>query len=850
MPPTPSPLPALTTCLALPHNTCPDDQRHHRPKSQRCCRTLCPAGAPSAIKTRTTRASTESPHVSPRPPRTNVHFPGAKPSPLLEHNLAAPLSQRHSSLAVRGTPSQSPACTRIRCALIMSESRGTVTIKEHFCFYNISPYRFELRFYNVTSAPKNPTHPCLLKKNWQVRHGDPPPFPLEKDGTYGDRDWLFTTFPLLRNRVWIHYIPTPSMWAQPPIKGLNYAPIFIMLDETNDRTWMKVSRDSGFVLRPLRKGLKWFLEDGILLANKLLVGATKWATLPLPDTPLTFDGLEKTAPFAEMCRRFHNMQCLVAELWGWVFLQGKLQGWTIVPRSLLLDMVIKLDYFRGVIIPWDEGNSDLAQMLLRHGVPTVWIDYIDDPKARQALWEGLPGRGHEAQILHRGSGYDNIENDGDTRSKVYSLEFKTVDGATDKVAKVFAKESEATTPAPLPGPSMSTSGASGLMSGVRVSTIPNLRPSTPTIPPAPLIPTAAPAVQISLVAPTASQATTTPAAAAIIVVPQLFVPYAPTGNSQPAVGSTYPGAPGNPHVGGPYYAGALAWTYGNGWPGSAYGAPSYTPYGPPSTWGSYSSQFASPPTMQHGPFGYPGASAPAYGPAPAWASAPQPAVSAGGPPSAERQKASGPHRHKQRRRKGMNPTSAEHMALKAKQSADSTDKTVSTPEQSPISSVTPLGEAVELSASGPKHAVITSCKVSMVVVEVRHTHVSSSTKSSVHTTRETAIPIVDQAPSAPVASSDKALGEEEEEDPPREPSCATSYLHQFQAQMDHFLRELVMLEITCDVYLAWSSITDINPSTAWSNGSGVILLRHLRLPWVQYTMSATTGIAVLHIVIR
>ncbi|KDQ15233.1 hypothetical protein BOTBODRAFT_174089 [Botryobasidium botryosum FD-172 SS1] len=533
--------------------------------------------------------------MSPRPPHANVHFPGAKPSPPLEHNLAAPSSQRRSSLAVHGTPSQSPACTHICCALIMSESRGTVTIKEHFRFYNISPYCFKLQFYNVTSAPKNPMHPRLLKKNWQVHRGDPPPFPLEKDGTYGDHDWLFTTFPLLRDRVWIHYIPTPSMWAQSPIKGLNYAPIFIMLDETNNRTWTKVSHDSGFVLRPLREGLKRFLENGISLANKLLVGATKWATLPLPDTPLMFDGLEKTAPFAEMHRHFHNMQRLVAELWGWVFLQGKLQGWTIIPCSLLLDMVIKLDYFHRVIIPWGEGNSDLAQMLLRHGVPTVWIDYIDDPKARQAPWEGLPGRGHEAQILHHGSGYNNIENDGDIRSKVYSLEFETVDGATDKVAKVFAKESEAweanflpspagppngqlmrvcppgTTPAPLPGPSMSTSGASGSMSGIRVSTIPNLWPSTPTIPLAPLIHMAAPAVQISSVTPTASQATTTPAAAAVIAL-QLFVPYAPTGNSQPAVGSTYPGAPGNSHVGGPYYAGASAWMYGNVWPGSAYGA--------------------------------------------------------------------------------------------------------------------------------------------------------------------------------------------------------------------------------------------------------------------------------------
>ncbi|KDQ09849.1 hypothetical protein BOTBODRAFT_178596 [Botryobasidium botryosum FD-172 SS1] len=152
----------------------------------------------------------------------------------------------------------------------MADSRGTVTIRENFRFYNISGHRFELRFYNITSVPANPTHERLLKKNWYVRRGDPPPFPGCVDGTYGDRDWLFTTFTLLRDRVWIHYIPTPNMWATPPVTGWEFTPIFITLTESDDRTWMKVTRSTGFIPRPLRQALKTFYDDGLKLANKLL----------------------------------------------------------------------------------------------------------------------------------------------------------------------------------------------------------------------------------------------------------------------------------------------------------------------------------------------------------------------------------------------------------------------------------------------------------------------------------------------------------------------------------------------------------------------------------------------------
>ncbi|KDQ06037.1 hypothetical protein BOTBODRAFT_181967 [Botryobasidium botryosum FD-172 SS1] len=584
----------------------------------------------------------------------------------------------------------------------MADSRGTITICENFRFYNLSGHRFKLQFYNVTLVPANPTHERLLKKNWYVYRGDPPPFPGCVDGTYGDRDWLFTTFALLRDRVWIHYIPTPNMWATPPVKGWEFAPIFITLTESNDRTWTKATRSTGFIPWPLRQALKSFYDDGLKLANKLLIGATKWGTLPLAEGPLFWEGLDKTGGFVETRRRFYGMQRLVAELWGWVFLQEKLQGLPVVQRKLLKDTAIKLDYFRGAIIPWGKRNDDIAEMFLSHGVPTIWIDYIEDPKSHQAPWEGLPGRGHEALILHRRSGYDSVENDKAMRRKVYLLEVESV----EEVPKVFSRELEAWDAKFLPSPAGPTDGQFMRIRppGAAPTPLPNQIASTsgaPTSSPSGSgsSTSATPMEHVSLARPTPMGA---PAAANTQTTPVS----SSVSRQSLTTGNASAGQTTVAHVAAPYANSAAPWTYGNTWPAPMHAAPAVHLYAQMWGWGGYASQLPGPfPHGPMGPYGYPGVSPSAYPAAPINPTFTQPGLPADALWEPKRAKTgtfggSVPrHRRKQRRKPGMNPTSAERLALKnatsAEGSEEGTSTSASTPNASPLVSVMPLANIPE-----------------------------------------------------------------------------------------------------------------------------------------------------------
>ncbi|KDQ14096.1 hypothetical protein BOTBODRAFT_44765 [Botryobasidium botryosum FD-172 SS1] len=189
--------------------------------------------------------------------------------------------------------------------------------------------------------------------------------------------------------------------------------------------------------------------------NQLSVTATQYRESPLSGVTLRWSKLTVAGTFEAHRKRLYDLQRLVAELWGWVFFQEKLQSrMRVVEHAMLTDTAIKLDHFMGVIIPWGANYSHLSHMFISHGLPTYWISYIDNPKANHMLWTGLPGKGHEAVQLHRGSGYREIAGNSNATQCTYLL---CVEEAAD-VHRILMAEGTTFNTAFLPTVSVPVSG--------------------------------------------------------------------------------------------------------------------------------------------------------------------------------------------------------------------------------------------------------------------------------------------------------------------------------------------------------------------------------------------------------
>ncbi|KDQ10435.1 hypothetical protein BOTBODRAFT_178104 [Botryobasidium botryosum FD-172 SS1] len=304
-----------------------------------------------------------------------------------------------------------------------TSSANTVTVRECFRLYEQDGRRFELRFFNLSNYPVSPTHPDLIDPLAPRHPGSPPPFPLQPDGTYGNRDWLMCTYPYDRDCPWLHFIPTRSMWETPPVTGVNGVPFLIALDQHDENVWYRKEGDQGYIRSALRAALRDSWVVGVRHLKTLAATATQFKNTPMwEEQHFNWVVLDRVSSFRVAAKSFYDLQRWIAEIWGWAFMQEKLQGKIIHRRTLLSDTAIKLDRFTGVIMHWQRRDLEFEQMALRYGLPLYWLDDVTDPAARHAPWIGLPGRGQEATRLHAASGYWSMGKDKDNESaNLYSL---------------------------------------------------------------------------------------------------------------------------------------------------------------------------------------------------------------------------------------------------------------------------------------------------------------------------------------------------------------------------------------------------------------------------------------------
>ncbi|KDQ14717.1 hypothetical protein BOTBODRAFT_174558 [Botryobasidium botryosum FD-172 SS1] len=327
-------------------------------------------------------------------------------------------------------------CIHVRLFPAMStSSANTVTVHECFRLYEQDGRRFELWFFNLSNYPVSPTHPDLINPSAPRHPGSPPPFPLQPDGTYGNRDWLMCTYPYDRDRPWLHFIPTRSMWETPPVAGVNGVLFLIALDQHDEKVWYRSGGDRGYIRSALRVALRDSWVVGVRHLKALAATATQFKNTPMwEEQHFNWVVLDRVSSFRVASKSFYDLQRWIAEIWGWAFMQEKLQGKIIHRRTLLSDTAIKLDRFTGVIMHWQRRDLEFEMMALRYGLPLYWLDNVTDPAAKHAPWIGLPGRGQEATRLHVASGYWSMGKDKDNESaNLYSLRGKNSDVSCWKV---------------------------------------------------------------------------------------------------------------------------------------------------------------------------------------------------------------------------------------------------------------------------------------------------------------------------------------------------------------------------------------------------------------------------------
>ncbi|KDQ10074.1 hypothetical protein BOTBODRAFT_178448 [Botryobasidium botryosum FD-172 SS1] len=270
----------------------------------------------------------------------------------------------------------------------------------------MGPDRFQLRSINSSSFPNNPTHPRLVER--AQRAGEQRP-PLSPDGTYGDRDWLFNTINYQRNRVWLHYIPTQSMWGE-GFRGWKPPPIYWKPAQFGDGLWLQTGPTGRFGAK-LLTDLKRFHDIGVRHALELRQTAVHYTRMPLYGDRLKWDSIQGEGTYPQMLINLVDLQCAIAELFGWIFLQEKMQPTvpSMVPRPTAAPIdstapIPRLDHFTGVIVEWAGRTGDFECMAMSHGVAVWHVDYISDPQSEIAPWKGL-AQGGTIINTHRGAGY-------------------------------------------------------------------------------------------------------------------------------------------------------------------------------------------------------------------------------------------------------------------------------------------------------------------------------------------------------------------------------------------------------------------------------------------------------------
>lgn len=291
------------------------------------------------------------------------------------------------------------------------------TYTSHVKLYSL--HGCELRSVNTKSFPNEPTHPRLLTGTLTGSS-----FPLLPDGTYGDRDWLYTACPYQVSRAWVHYMPSIKMW-EGGCPGFDVPPIFIKLRCDKPALWTQHGT-SGSISPFLISDLRRFHDNAVAQALSLKETARDYVRMPLYGSDLKWGSVQGHGSFSQMAANFVGLQRRVSELYGWVFLQEKLQPnvRSINPRppSPPREPVPHIDWFNGVIVPWETRSSSFDAMALEHGVPLWWCDYLTNPSQNHAPWVGLPGSGYEVLDLHRGSGYDTVAKNGITETYCVQLD--------------------------------------------------------------------------------------------------------------------------------------------------------------------------------------------------------------------------------------------------------------------------------------------------------------------------------------------------------------------------------------------------------------------------------------------
>ncbi|KDQ08419.1 hypothetical protein BOTBODRAFT_179910 [Botryobasidium botryosum FD-172 SS1] len=274
-----------------------------------------------------------------------------------------------------------------------------------FRFFSMGPDRFQLWTVNATCFPANPTHPRLVER--QTRDGNARP-PLQPDGTYGDRDWLCNTMPYERNRIWIHYIPTVAMWGE-AWHGWEVPPIYLQPAQFGDGMWIAAGATGRFS-EQLKIDLRRFHNIGVRHAIELHKSAMHYTHMPLYGDQLNWASIEGEGTYSSMVANLASLRRAIAEMYGWIFLQEKLQPTvpSICPRAphgFIGDTPIpRVDHFTGVIVDWNNRNAAFNRMAMERGVALWHIDYISNPQSEIAPWKGLT-EGGAIVNTHRSGGY-------------------------------------------------------------------------------------------------------------------------------------------------------------------------------------------------------------------------------------------------------------------------------------------------------------------------------------------------------------------------------------------------------------------------------------------------------------
>ncbi|KDQ18433.1 hypothetical protein BOTBODRAFT_171280 [Botryobasidium botryosum FD-172 SS1] len=280
------------------------------------------------------------------------------------------------------------------------------TYTSNFCAFSYAGLEFDLRTVNANLFPLRPNHPRLT-----ARFSAATPPPILANGTYGDLDWLYNTYTYLPKSPWVHYIPTQLMFKD-GVPGYSTVPFLEVPDHVTGGLWIRQGETGkGYFLDTFLEELQRFYKDGCTQAMSYLNSAKVHCRLPIRDEELQWETVNTVGPYMDMMTNLMRIQRRIAELYGWIFMQEKLQPDrpSFYPRAPLAinraSGVPSLDAFNGVIIDWDAPSDGFDRQAISHGLPVWWVCYKTDPAQDRPPWKGLPRASLAVSRLHRGAGY-------------------------------------------------------------------------------------------------------------------------------------------------------------------------------------------------------------------------------------------------------------------------------------------------------------------------------------------------------------------------------------------------------------------------------------------------------------